>query len=191
MHGKNAINPEGVAQWDERRLSHPFMVPGLVGMIPRVGRSSHPNVRTNICGQCPASRSGWLPPYSIQHSRTDPFTRTHRANGKPPSCRWTMAIPSFSMETTPTNSQTFPRSQWADGRSSRVAKNTFQGKLKLPRVQNTRFSDRTPTISERSSGSTAHSLDLSLFSWPNLSIKTKFHPFSPCNPSIPVGPTRR
>jgi hypothetical protein len=73
MHGKNAINPEGVAQWDERRLSPPFMVPGLVGMIPRVGRSSYPNVRTNICGQCPASRSGWLPPYSIQHSRTAPF----------------------------------------------------------------------------------------------------------------------
>ena len=89
--------------------------------------------------------------------------RTHRPNGTRLSCRWTMAIPSLSMETPPTNSQTFPRSQWADGRSSHVAKNSFQGKLKRPCVQPPRFFDRTPTISERTSRSAAHSLDSSLF----------------------------
>jgi len=111
--------------------------------------------------------------------------RTHRANGKPPSCRWTMAIPSFSMETPLTKSQTSPRFQWADGRSSRVAKNSFQGKLPHSCVRNPRFFDQNPTISERSSRSAAHSLAPSLFSWPNLSMKTRFHPFSPCTPSIP------
>ena len=72
--------------------------------------------------------------------------RTHRPNGTPPSCRWTMAIPSFLMETPPTNSQTFPRSQWADGASFRIAKTASRESCRTPVSGTPDFSTKTSTF---------------------------------------------
>jgi hypothetical protein len=59
---------------------------------------------------------------------------------------WTMVIPSFSMETTHTNSQTFPRSPWADGRSFRIAKTASRESCRTPVSGTPDFSTTTPPL---------------------------------------------